>query len=64
MEPKDFSYNNEEVVGVALTCDKCKGCIYAFEGKNGYQRGICQKYPKVKPIEVIKSEESCKFYKS
>lgn len=66
MEAKKYKYNNDDLVWNKPDniCAKCKGCINASKEENGYELGICAKYPDTKPIEIILKQGNCKFYQS
>lgn len=48
-------------------CPKCKGCMFAEEGENGYQKAFCMMYPpdgkEFKPHRVYAGGE-CEYYET
>lgn len=58
MHPKDFKYNKEELSFKLERSEGiiCKTCVHrqhgVFAGIHGYEKGICDAYPHLKPYDV------------
>ncbi|MGN0955023.1 hypothetical protein [Dialister sp.] len=45
-----------------IYCSHCKGCLWAAKGGKGYQKGLCEFYPKMKPAPVMFEGADCPYY--
>lgn len=68
MDPKEYKYNNEELVFVAPDINDlpCKTCNKALQEKGvipGYLKASCEQYED-KPSEILFEHAECKYYVS
>lgn len=67
---KDNKYNQEDMVWTSPDDDiSCKDCRYANDDvyfgeqlvMNGYKGGVCKKYPKEKPYDILWKGKQCPY---